>query len=50
MHPPISWSTLADRHVGVWGLGVEGRASVRRLASMGCQPVLVDDRAWGRHR
>ena len=43
MRPPISWSALADATVGVWGLGVEGRASVRRLRTMGCQPVLVDD-------
>ncbi len=43
MHPPISWSALADASVGVWGLGVEGRASIRRLRTMGCVPVLVDD-------
>ena len=30
--------------VGLWGLGVEGRASLRRLQSMGVTPVLVDDR------
>ena len=43
MRPPISWSALADASVGVWGLGVEGHASVRRLGAMGCVPVLVDD-------
>jgi UDP-N-acetylmuramoylalanine--D-glutamate ligase len=43
MHPPISWSALTDASVGVWGLGVEGRASVRRLRAMGCVPILVDD-------
>jgi UDP-N-acetylmuramoylalanine--D-glutamate ligase len=43
MRQPISWSALADARVGVWGLGVEGRASIRRLASMGVTPVLVDD-------
>jgi UDP-N-acetylmuramoylalanine--D-glutamate ligase len=43
MHPPISWPALADASVGVWGLGVEGRASVRRLRAMGRVPVLVDD-------
>lgn len=43
MRQPISWSALADARVGVWGLGVEGRASVRRLAAMGVTPVLVDD-------
>ncbi|MGO8824769.1 MAG: UDP-N-acetylmuramoyl-L-alanine--D-glutamate ligase [Acidimicrobiales bacterium] len=45
MHPPISWPALADASVGVWGLGVEGRASFRRLRAMGRVPVLVDDAA-----
>ena len=31
MRQPISWSALADASVGVWGLGVEGQASIRRL-------------------
>jgi UDP-N-acetylmuramoyl-L-alanine---L-glutamate ligase len=46
MPPRISWSALADATgpVGVWGLGVEGGASLRRLRSMGIAPVLVDDR------
>jgi UDP-N-acetylmuramoylalanine--D-glutamate ligase len=43
MRQPISWSALADASVGVWGLGVEGRASIRRLATMDRVPVLVDD-------
>ncbi len=43
MRHPISWSALADASVGVWGLGVEGQASVRRLRAMGRDPVLVDD-------
>jgi UDP-N-acetylmuramoylalanine--D-glutamate ligase len=43
MRQPISWSALADARVGVWGLGVEGRASIRRLAALGVTPVLVDD-------
>ena len=47
MHPPISWSALADASVGVWGLGVEGQASVRRLRAMGGVPVLVDDAPAG---
>jgi len=42
--PPISWSDLPGRAVGVWGLGVEGRATIRRLAQLGVDPVLVDDR------
>ncbi len=43
MRPPISWSALADASVGVWGLGVEGQASLRRLRAMGQVPLLVDD-------
>jgi UDP-N-acetylmuramoylalanine--D-glutamate ligase len=43
MHRPISWSALTDATVGVWGLGIEGQASVRRLRAMGVDPVLVDD-------
>jgi UDP-N-acetylmuramoylalanine--D-glutamate ligase len=43
MRQPISWSALADASVGVWGLGVEGQASIRRLAVMGVIPTLVDD-------
>ena len=42
--PAISWSDLAGRTVGVWGLGVEGRATIRKLAALGVEPVLVDDR------
>ncbi len=43
MRQPISWSALADASVGVWGLGVEGHASIRRLAALGIVPTLVDD-------
>jgi UDP-N-acetylmuramoylalanine--D-glutamate ligase len=42
--PAISWTDLPGRAVGVWGLGVEGRATVRKLATLGVEPVLVDDR------
>jgi UDP-N-acetylmuramoylalanine--D-glutamate ligase len=38
-----SWSELADATVGVWGLGVEGSASVRKLRTLGVTPILVDD-------
>jgi UDP-N-acetylmuramoyl-L-alanine---L-glutamate ligase len=44
MRPPLSWADLAGRRVGVWGLGVEGRANLRRLRALGVAPVLVDDR------
>ncbi len=44
MPPTTSWSDLAGRRVGVWGLGVEGRANLRALAARGI-PVAarVDD-------
>jgi len=42
--PTISWSDLAGASVGLWGLGVEGAANLRRLAAAGTTPVLVDDR------
>lgn len=45
MPPPISWSELAGHRVGLWGLGIEGRANQRKLAALGIEPqVLVDDR------
>jgi UDP-N-acetylmuramoyl-L-alanine---L-glutamate ligase len=43
MRPSLSWSDLAGARVGVWVLGVEGIASVGRLAAMGVTPVLADD-------
>jgi UDP-N-acetylmuramoylalanine--D-glutamate ligase len=42
--PAVSWSDLVSSTVGVWGLGVEGRANLRRLALLGGAAVLVDDR------
>jgi UDP-N-acetylmuramoylalanine--D-glutamate ligase len=42
--PKLSWSDLAGARVGVWGLGREGHASLRKLATLGAEPVLVDDR------
>ncbi len=43
MRRPISWSALASASVGLWGVGVEGTASLRRLRADGVRPVLVDD-------
>ena len=43
MRPTISWSELRGRSVGAWGLGVEGRANLGKLATLGVTPVLVDD-------
>jgi UDP-N-acetylmuramoylalanine--D-glutamate ligase len=44
MRPTTSWSDLRGRAVGVWGLGIEGQATIRKLAQLGVDPVLVDDR------
>jgi UDP-N-acetylmuramoylalanine--D-glutamate ligase len=45
--PALSWSGLRGTRAGVWGLGVEGRANLRKLATLGAEPVLVDDRPSG---
>lgn len=45
--PKLSWSDLAGARVGIWGLGREGHASLRKLATLGADPVLVDDRPSG---
>ncbi len=42
--PRICWSDLAGATVGIWGLGVEGGANLRKLRSIGAIPVLADDR------
>jgi UDP-N-acetylmuramoyl-L-alanine---L-glutamate ligase len=44
MRPKISWSDLRGARAGVWGLGVEGLANLRKLATLDAEPVLVDDR------
>jgi len=41
--PKLGWSDLRGANVGVWGLGKEGRATVRKLSTLGIVPVLVDD-------
>jgi UDP-N-acetylmuramoyl-L-alanine---L-glutamate ligase len=41
--PKLSWSDLSGARVGVWGLGREGHANVRKLNELGAEPVLVDD-------
>ena len=41
--PKLSWSDLAGARVGVWGLGREGHANLRKLRTLGVDPVLVDD-------
>jgi UDP-N-acetylmuramoylalanine--D-glutamate ligase len=46
--PALRWSDLPrfakqGANVGVWGMGREGHASLRKLRALGVQPVLVDD-------
>jgi UDP-N-acetylmuramoyl-L-alanine---L-glutamate ligase len=41
--PKLAWSDLRGARVGVWGFGREGNANLRKLRSMGVEPVLVDD-------
>ncbi|CAN5900221.1 UDP-N-acetylmuramoyl-L-alanine--D-glutamate ligase [soil metagenome] len=43
MPPPLTWTDLPGRKIGVWGVGVEGRAALRKLRALGVVPVLVDD-------
>lgn len=42
---PRGFADLADLTVGVWGVGVEGSATARRLAGVARSLLLVDDRA-----
>jgi UDP-N-acetylmuramoylalanine--D-glutamate ligase len=44
MRPKLSWSDLHGTKAGVWGLGREGMANLRKLESLGADVVLVDDR------
>ncbi len=46
--PKLSWSDLAGARVGVWGLGRDGHASLRKLLALGVEPVLVDDQPAAR--
>lgn len=43
IRPKLSWSDLRGTRVGIWGLGVEGHANLRRLQVLGVTPILVDD-------
>ncbi|HEU4676807.1 MAG TPA: UDP-N-acetylmuramoyl-L-alanine--D-glutamate ligase [Motilibacteraceae bacterium] len=42
MTAQLTWADLPGRSVAVWGVGVEGLASLRRLRADGVEPVLVD--------
>ena len=41
--PKLGWNDLRGARVGVWGVGREGMASLRKLRSLDVEPVLVDD-------
>ncbi len=41
----LGWTDLPGRRVGIWGLGVEGRAALRRLADDGLRPTVIVDGA-----
>ena len=43
MFRPTGFADLAGRRVGIFGVGVEGRASARRLSGLAANVVLVDD-------
>lgn len=43
VRPRISWSDLAGRRVGLYGLGVEGRANLHACHARGIAPVVADD-------
>ena len=47
MRHRISWSDLPGQRVGLWGVGTEGRASLRKLRVLGVEPVMVDDAPSG---
>ena len=43
----LSWCDLSGAQAGDWGLGREGHANLRKLLTLGAEPVLVDDRPPG---
>jgi UDP-N-acetylmuramoylalanine--D-glutamate ligase len=43
MLPGPGFSDLADREVGIWGFGVEGRATLRALTYAGVTPRIIAD-------
>jgi len=44
MHSTLSWDDLRGRRVGIYGIGVEGRSSLRACRARGIEPRVVDDR------
>ncbi len=50
--PKLSWSDLRQARVGMYGLGREGTANLRKLRSLGIEPVIVSDvpkASYGEH-
>ncbi len=43
MFRPTGFADLHDKRVGIYGYGVEGRATVRRLRGTGAELLIVDD-------
>lgn len=41
---PLGWKDLAGLRVGIYGVGIEGTASLRKCEELGVSPVVVDDR------
>jgi UDP-N-acetylmuramoylalanine--D-glutamate ligase len=42
--PPLRWTDLRTSTVGVWGIGVEGRATLTKLTQLGIEAAaIVDD-------
>jgi UDP-N-acetylmuramoylalanine--D-glutamate ligase len=39
----LTWADLPGRRVGLYGLGVEGRASLKACRALGIHPVIVED-------
>lgn len=44
MHSTLSWDDLRGRSVGIYGIGIEGRSSLRACRARGIEPWVVDDR------
>lgn len=45
MSRPTGFADLVDQRVGIFGYGIEGHATLRRLASVTSNVVVVDDKA-----
>jgi UDP-N-acetylmuramoyl-L-alanine---L-glutamate ligase len=48
--PPLTWADVATRRAAVWGWGIEGHVAWKRLQTLGCEAVVVDDEPPGEVR